>query len=72
MVEKALTRIDDRGRILIPKSVRDKLMLKVGDVLAVEVVGGSIIVRPIKNIKRVRARELKEVFFDASRATFGD
>lgn len=72
MVRKVFAKIDDRGRVLIPKGIREKLMLKAGDTLLIEVVGESIVIRPIKNVKKVRARELKEVFFDAGKATFGD
>jgi len=71
-VEKILTKVDERGRILIPKGIREKLMLKTGDILSIEVVGESIVIRPIRNIEKVRARELKEVFSDAGRATFRD
>jgi len=72
MVEKILTKVDERGRILMPKGIREKLMLKPGDILSIEVVGESIVIRPLRNIKKARARELREAFLDAGRATFGD
>lgn len=72
LVERAVTKIDDRGRILIPKKIRDKLMLKEGDTLTLEIVDGKVILSPIHRPKKVRARSLEEAFFDAGEATFGD
>jgi AbrB family looped-hinge helix DNA binding protein len=44
MVKKEV-RIDSKGRILIPKELRDKLDLHEGDVLKVYVRGDSIILK---------------------------
>lgn len=72
MVERILIKMDDRGRVLIPKKIREKLMLKGGDILALEIMGNKVILSPVRGPRRVKARELKEVFFDAGEATFGD
>ncbi len=70
--EKFIVRIDDRGRVLIPKKVRQKLMLGKGDRLVLEIGEDIVILRPIREVVRVRARELREVFFDAGETTFGE
>jgi len=70
--EKFIVKIDERGRILIPKKIRRELTLRKGDFLALEVSGDTLILKPLHEVKKVRARELEEVFFDAGRATFGD
>ena len=72
MGEKFIVKIDDRGRVLIPKKARQKLMLGEGDHLVLEVDEGVVILRPIRGVVRVKARELREVFFDAGEATFGE
>ncbi len=72
MGEKFIVKIDDRGRVLIPKKARQKLMLGEGDRLVLEVDEGVAILRPIRGVVRVKARELREAFFDAGEATFGE
>ena len=71
MGEKFIVKIDDRGRVLIPKKARQKLMLGEGDRLVLEVDEDIAILRPIRGVVRVKAREPREAFFDAGEATFG-
>jgi AbrB family looped-hinge helix DNA binding protein len=40
--------IDKRGRILLPKSLRQKLRLKTGDKLLIEAEGDQITLRPVR------------------------
>jgi len=71
-LEKNITKIDNRGRILIPKKIREKLMLKKGDILTLKVIGQDIVLSPVRRPKKVRARKFEKVFFDAGEATFGE
>lgn len=47
-----------KGRIVIPKQIRNDLNLKEGDTLAVEVINSRIVLKPIRTRKRVRASEV--------------
>lgn len=67
--------VDDRGRVTIPKEIRDRLGIRPGDEVTVEVVDGEIQLRPeISSIQTVSRDEDwgPEAFRDAGEATFGD
>lgn len=70
-----LTSLDERGRVVIPKEVRDRLGLKPNQRLLVEVKDGGIVLRPASNAKksiaelrgcikgsRIKPKELKEIW----------
>ncbi len=67
MVKKEV-KIDSKGRILIPKELRDKLDLHEGDVLKVYVRGASIILKKSSEMKenpyRVLSKMLSGVTLD--------
>jgi AbrB family looped-hinge helix DNA binding protein len=60
MVKKE-ARIDSKGRILIPKELRDKLELHEGNVLKVYVRGASIILKKSSEMKENPYRVLSKV-----------
>lgn len=66
--------IDDRGRITIPKELRNRLQLDPGDELAVELTDGEIrLGRTEGGLQTVSTDgEWEEAFYDAGEATFGD
>ena len=69
------TRVDDRGRVLVPVEERKRLGLKPGTELEVEERGGMLVLRAVIP-KPVRVRSGKgkwggESFLDAGEATFG-
>ncbi|MGQ4891343.1 MAG: AbrB/MazE/SpoVT family DNA-binding domain-containing protein [Candidatus Njordarchaeia archaeon] len=66
-----ISRIDNKGRILIPSKIRRKLNLKSRDIVKIRIEGNKIVLEPIKGVFRVKARKLEEAFFDAGEATFG-
>ena len=70
------TRMDERGRILIPLDEREKLGLKVGTEFDLFRNDGVLILKPvIPEPLRVDARRQKwgrEAFLDAGEATFGE
>lgn len=65
--------IDDRGRITIPKELRDRLQLGPGDDLVVEIQDGEIrLAREDDGLRTVSTGgEWEEAFFDAGEGTFG-
>jgi AbrB family looped-hinge helix DNA binding protein len=60
MVKKEV-RIDSKGRILIPKELRDKLDLHEGNVLKVYVRGNSIILKKSDEMKENPYRVLSKI-----------
>jgi len=66
--------VDREGRILIPAEEIEKLGLRPGDELLLDVRGDAIVLRPLPKPVKVRAnREWgKEAFLKAGEATFGD
>jgi len=67
--------VDDRGRVLIPSSLRRLLNLKAGSKLKVRFTGGCIILEPmLPEVLKVKAgrRWGEEAFLDAGEATFGN
>jgi AbrB family looped-hinge helix DNA binding protein len=70
------SRMDERGRILIPLNDREKLGLKVGTEFDLIIENGVLILKPIiPQPIRVNATNRvwgKEAFLDAGEATFGE
>lgn len=71
------TQLNDRGRLTIPKDVRDELQLAAGDEFEVVIEDGDIrLVRVLPELETITTgksdEEWKEVaFHDAGEATFG-
>lgn len=71
----ARTRVDNRGRLLVPVDERKRLGLKPGTELEIAERGGMLVLKPVipKPLK-VRSHKEKwgrESFLDAGEATFG-
>ena len=70
------TRMDERGRVLIPSEEREGLRLKSGTEFELIEEGGMLILKPIipKPVKVQSKREewSGEAFLDAGEATFGE
>lgn len=68
--------VDDRGRITLPKSVRERLRLGEGDTLDVRVEGGEISLRPDREsfepIESGKSEWGDEAFLDAEEAMVGE
>lgn len=68
--------IDDRGRITLPKHIRNRLQLGEGDDLDLDFEEGEIHLRPnrpqFKPISSKKSEWGKEAFIDAGEAVFGD
>ena len=45
-----IVRVDERGRVVIPKSIREKVKLKGGNYVNVKVEGKIIVLEPLKSI----------------------
>jgi len=48
------TQLSERGQVVIPKKVRDAIDLHKGDEFEVEVVGETIILKPLRRFKAQR------------------
>jgi len=59
-------RVDAKGRVLIPKSLRDLAGIREGDEVVVEVVGGRIVVEKAGDPWRELAELLGDLTFDRS------
>jgi len=70
-----LTTLDERGRVVIPKEMRERLGLKADQRLLVEVRAGEVVLRPALGVEafiaelrgcvrgaRTRPSELKEIW----------
>ncbi len=66
-----ITKIDSKGRILIPKKLRRELNLANNENVIIRLEGGKIIIEPLRNIRRVKAKKFEEAFLDAGEAAFG-
>lgn len=67
--------LDDRGRVTIPKEFRDRLHLRPGDELEVELADGELHLRATRGDLVTVERDDEwgdEAFLDAGEATFGD
>ena len=70
-----IVKIDGRGRVLIPSSIRKLLNLEIGSKLRLKLVGGCIVLEPVvpECFKVVAGRKWgEEAFLDAGEATFGE
>lgn len=63
--------IDQFGRVLIPKKVRDELSLKVGQALELEVIEGKVVLVP-STISDIRLVEGFPVFDTSGQEDIGD
>ena len=45
-----IVRVDERGRVVIPKSIREKVKLKEGNYVNVRVEGRTIVMEPLESI----------------------
>mgnify|MGYP001772972961 CR=1 FL=1 len=45
-----LTRVDSKGRVLIPKSLREAVGLREGEWVELEVEDGAVKIRPVKSV----------------------
>ena len=50
------TRVSERGQVVIPKAIRDRLKIGRGQLLEVEEVEGAILMRPQKSAASSRPR----------------
>jgi len=69
------TNLDERGRITLPKIIRDKFGLKNGDELIVDESDGNLVIKINKtNFRRIKANVNWEKigFFKSGEATFED
>ncbi|NIQ06093.1 MAG: AbrB/MazE/SpoVT family DNA-binding domain-containing protein [Candidatus Korarchaeota archaeon] len=73
---KQLTvKVDDRGRITLPKQLREELQLHPGEELVIREEKGVIhIFRQFQPPKKIHSKRKwgKEAFLDAGEATFGE
>jgi len=46
----AIVRMDDRGRIVVPKKFREKIGLKKGEYVKIRVENNAIIIEPLESI----------------------
>jgi len=67
-----IVKLDKKGRIVVPKEFRRKLNLREGVSLKLSLEGSKIIIEPMPKVKKVKAKALKEVYFDAGKITFGE
>lgn len=45
-----VTRIDDKGRVLIPKSIREAIGIRERQLVRIKVVDGKIVLEPLRDI----------------------
>jgi AbrB family looped-hinge helix DNA binding protein len=55
--------VEDRGRIVIPKEVREKLGIRGGETMRVEERDGNVVISPVKS--RSSLKELRGVIRDS-------
>ena len=75
VIAAAKTKMDERGRVLIPSEERDKLGLKTGTEFEVAEEKGFLLLKPIISeairVKSNKGSWGKEAFLDSGEATFG-
>ena len=45
------TLVSERGQVVIPKKIREKIHIGKGDALEIEVVGETVVLKPIRRFK---------------------
>jgi AbrB family looped-hinge helix DNA binding protein len=53
-MKAAKVQMDQAGRVVLPKQLRDKLRLQGGDMLSIDVRGGAIELRPMQGAGQLR------------------
>jgi AbrB family looped-hinge helix DNA binding protein len=53
-MDEILVQIDRAGRVVLPKSLRDRLQLRGGDMLAIKVRGNAIELRPTRPTRQLK------------------
>jgi len=48
-----ISKIEERGRVVIPKDVREEMHLKPGQSVIVEKIEGGIVIRPAIDVKKL-------------------
>lgn len=48
------TLVSERGQVVIPKKIRDTVHIGKGDVLEIEVVGETVVLKPVRRFKASR------------------
>jgi len=70
------TRLDDRGRVIIPAEAREKLGLKPGSEVDMSVEGGALVLKRViaepRTVSSGKRGWGPEAFLDAGEATFGE
>ncbi len=70
------TRMDERGRVLIPLDEREKLGLKAGTEFELAQEDGVLVLKPViaepVRVEGKRRKWGKEAFLDSGEATFGE
>lgn len=73
--ERSAVEVDDRGRVTIPKPVRERLGILPGDELTLEVTGDGLRLRPdrtgLLTVTSGKTDWGPETFPDSGEATFG-
>lgn len=52
-------RVDKKGRVLVPKRLREKVGLREGGLARVEVRGGTLVVEPVQSVGEAHFGEFK-------------
>jgi AbrB family looped-hinge helix DNA binding protein len=64
--------IDNAGRVVIPKTLRDELRLAPGDTLALESDGERVTLRPVRSTSALRKEQGIWVFRSGRKLTAGE
>jgi len=64
-MELEISKITERGQVTIPQEFREELRLKGGEKILFIRENGSLILKPMKNIKAKSIERLREDFIDA-------
>ena len=52
------TRLSTKGRLIIPKAIRERHGWKVGTELAIENTGDAVVIRPLGSVKPTKLRDV--------------
>lgn len=53
VIKMGKTKVESRGRILIPKKIREEANLRSGEEVSVEIKNDKIVLRPLKSLEKV-------------------